>query len=126
MLNFLADHFDPHARIAAFLLGNELTVLQDFTFDPTLLTAAMKRYRSQASNPQFAMPCVACAASGSWPSWPGEFHPEPLTDPDTNLSIHPARAAPRKPTGFRQDSEFLRLLVDSMLTWVTCLRTEAS
>ena len=29
-----------------------------------------------------------CAA----PSRPGEFHPEPLTDPDLNLSIHPARA----------------------------------
>jgi len=27
-----------------------------------------------------------------WPSRPGEFHPEPLTDPDLNLSIHPARA----------------------------------
>jgi hypothetical protein len=26
------------------------------------------------------------------PSRPGEFHPEPLTDPDVNLSIHPARA----------------------------------
>ena len=26
------------------------------------------------------------------PSGPGEFHPEPLTDPDVNLSIHPARA----------------------------------
>jgi hypothetical protein len=48
------------------------------------------------------------------------LHPEPLTDPDMNLSIHPARATPRKPTGFRQDSEFLRLLVDSILTWVTC------
>ena len=28
----------------------------------------------------------------SLPSRPGEFHPEPLTDPDLNLSIHPARA----------------------------------
>ena len=27
-----------------------------------------------------------------WPSRPGELHPEPLTDPDVNLSIHPARA----------------------------------
>ena len=26
------------------------------------------------------------------PSRPGEFHPEPLTEPDLNLSIHPARA----------------------------------
>ena len=25
------------------------------------------------------------------PSRPGEFHPEPLSDPDVNLSIHPAR-----------------------------------
>lgn len=49
MLNFLADHFDPHTRIAVFLLGNELTMLQDFTSDPALLTAAMKKYRSQAS-----------------------------------------------------------------------------
>src|SRR5262249_604049 len=54
------------------------------------------------------------------PGRPGEFHPEPPTDPDVNLSIHPARATPRKPTGFRQDSEVLRLLVDSILTWVTC------
>lgn len=49
MLNFLADHFDPHTRMAVFLLGNELTMLQDFTSDPALLTAAMKKYRSQAS-----------------------------------------------------------------------------
>ena len=26
------------------------------------------------------------------PSWPGDFHPEPLTDPDLTLSRHPARA----------------------------------
>src|SRR6266550_9286461 len=36
--------------------------------------------------------------SGSilWPSRPGEFHPEPLTDPDVNLTIHPARATQRR------------------------------
>ena len=49
MLKFLADHFDPHMRIAVFLLGNELTVLQDFTSDPALLTSAMQKYRSQSS-----------------------------------------------------------------------------
>jgi len=49
MLKFLADHFDPNMRIAVFLLGNELSVLQDFTSDPALLTAAMQKYRSQAS-----------------------------------------------------------------------------
>src|SRR5215469_16886783 len=30
------------------------------------------------------------------PSRPGEFHPESLTDPDMNLSIHPARVTQRK------------------------------
>src|SRR5229473_5635416 len=49
MLKFLADHFDPRMRIAVFLLGNDLTVLQDFTSDPALLTAALQKYRSQGS-----------------------------------------------------------------------------
>src|SRR3984893_845277 len=31
-----------------------------------------------------------------WPSRPGEFHPEPLTDPDVTLSRHPARAIARR------------------------------
>jgi len=30
------------------------------------------------------------------PSRPGEFHPEPLTDPDVILSHHPARATARR------------------------------
>src|SRR5713101_4398360 len=30
------------------------------------------------------------------PSRPGEFHPEPLTDPDLTLSRHPARATTRR------------------------------
>src|SRR5260370_8753325 len=49
MLKFLADHFDPRMRVAVFLLGNELTMLQAFTSNPALLTAAMQKYRSQAS-----------------------------------------------------------------------------
>ena len=32
----------------------------------------------------------------SLPSRPGEFHPEPLTDPDLTLSRHPARATARR------------------------------
>jgi hypothetical protein len=32
----------------------------------------------------------------SLPSRPGEFHPEPLTDPDRILSHHPARAIARR------------------------------
>ena len=37
-----------------------------------------------------------------------------------NLAIHPARATPEKAAAFHQDKEFLRLPVDSILTWVTC------
>ena len=54
------------------------------------------------------------------PSRPGEFRPEPLTEPDVNLSIHPARATPKKAAAFHQDQEFLRLPVDSVSMWVTC------
>ena len=31
-----------------------------------------------------------------WPSRPGEFHPEPLTEPDLTPSRHPARATARR------------------------------
>jgi hypothetical protein len=34
--------------------------------------------------------------SATLPSRPGEFHPEPLTDPDVTLSRHPARATERR------------------------------
>ena len=54
------------------------------------------------------------------PGQPGEFHPELPTDPDVNLSIHPARATQKKAAAFHQDTEFLRVPVDSVLTWVTC------
>jgi hypothetical protein len=54
------------------------------------------------------------------PGRPGEFRPEPPTDPDVNLSIHPARATLKKAAAFHQDKEFLRLPVDSILTWVAC------
>ena len=50
------------------------------------------------------------------PGRPREFRPEPPTDPDVNLSIHPARATLKKAAAFHQDKEFLRLPVDSILT----------
>ena len=49
MLRYLAEHFDPHARMAVFALGNELTVLQDFTSDPKILAQAIQKYRSQTA-----------------------------------------------------------------------------
>jgi hypothetical protein len=38
----------------------------------------------------------ADAALTLWPSRPGEFHPEPLTEPDVRLSTYPARAIARR------------------------------
>src|SRR5204862_4660969 len=39
---------------------------------------------------------AAIAAGRRLPSRPGDFHPEPLTDPDLTLSRHPARATERR------------------------------
>ena len=36
------------------------------------------------------------AAMAELPGRPGEYHPESPTDPDVNLSIHPARATQRR------------------------------
>jgi len=44
---------------------------------------------SESQVPTFRL-TASLASSG--PSRPGELHPEPLTDPDVNLAIHPARA----------------------------------
>ena len=51
----------------------------------------------------------------SRPSRPGEFHPEPLTEPDLNLSIHPARATHRRLPSSVDTNRFLRLPVDLSL-----------
>src|SRR5208282_1002034 len=46
------------------------------------------------------------------PSRPGEFHPEPLTDPDVRLSPHPARATQRRLAPSGETVGFLRSPVD--------------
>jgi len=51
---------------------------------------------------------------------PRNFTPSRSQIPDWRLSPHPARATPRKPTGFRRVWELLRLSVDSYSTRVTC------
>jgi|SRR5580704_11229602 hypothetical protein len=57
---------------------------------------------------------------GGLPGRPGEFRPEPPTDPDVNLSIHPARATPKKVAAFRQDQGLIRFPVDPISAGVTC------
>ena len=48
------------------------------------------------------------------PSRPGEFHPEPLTDPDLSLSAHPARATLGKLPPSARTGRFLLLPVDQI------------
>ena len=54
------------------------------------------------------------------PSWPGEFHPEPLTEPDLTLSRHPARATETKAAAFRREFELILLPVGSLSASMTC------
>jgi len=55
---------------------------------------------------------IGAAVARRPPSRPGEFHPEPLTEPDVSLSTYPARTTHgRRPSS--TDIEFLRLPVDS-------------
>ena len=69
---------DPGASVLA--LGQYLSVLA-----VAFLSAAVAVDRHRAETVLFALP-----------SRPGEFHPEPLTDPDMTLSCHPARATARR------------------------------
>jgi hypothetical protein len=55
--------------------------------DPVMVDV---RHQGKAEN------AVAVPSRRLLPSRPREFHPEPLTDPDLNLSIHPARAIDRR------------------------------
>jgi hypothetical protein len=48
------------------------------------------------------------------PSRPGEFRPEPLTDPDLILSHHPARATETKAAAFLRKLELILLPVGSL------------
>jgi VWFA-related protein len=50
MVDFLAEHVDPSMRIAVFAMGNQLSVLQDFTSDPSLLKRAMEQYKAQSAS----------------------------------------------------------------------------
>ena len=52
--------------------------------------------RWPAAYPPIAAVSGGCQRRQRWPSRPGEFHPKPLTDPDLNLSIHPARVTARR------------------------------
>jgi len=49
MLKWLAEHFDPHGKVAVAVLSERLELLQDFTSNPELLKAALERYRASSA-----------------------------------------------------------------------------
>src|ERR1700722_18291302 len=62
---------------------------------PNPLSTLLQRFAcARLSRPRLPKSCSGVSAT--LPSRPGEFHPEPLTDPDVTLSCHPARATARR------------------------------
>src|SRR5215469_5817550 len=91
------------------------------------MVSRVENGRSVFSLPVAADETFASSPQSGWawlcfllPGRPREFRPEPPTDPDVNLSLHPARATLKKAAAFHQDKEFLRFPVDSIRTWVAC------
>src|ERR1700693_1119444 len=62
----------------------------------TLHIAAQKPMQRNVRSWWCKRTCERQRGSRVMPSRPGEFHPEPLTDPDLTLSRHPARATARR------------------------------
>jgi len=62
------------------------------------IMASLDNCRPRVQSLTEGTPAVDRSASRrtKMPSRPGEFHPEPLTDPYVNLSIHTARAIARR------------------------------
>jgi hypothetical protein len=86
----------------------------DLTYRFSLIVEALARLRSRSCILSTARPCPVVTKpiedhlnqgstskekanrSGAATRRPGEFHPEPLTEPDLTLSRHPARATARR------------------------------
>ena len=68
--------------------------------NPSELVRAASRSRPAISTASVLVLLSGCKPTDRghalMPSRPGEFHPEPLTDPDLILSHHPARATVRR------------------------------
>jgi VWFA-related protein len=65
MLKFVTQQFKPGTRMGVFTLTNSLQVLQDFTGDPDVLLAGLKKYRPQEQVLQNAVSQPVSAGAGS-------------------------------------------------------------
>src|SRR5208337_1931312 len=92
-----------------------MTVRRPSVRNRRLSSAASQKFRIDETGPRSAKArrgprCFQ--GSPSSPSRPGEFHPEPLTEPDVRLSPHPARATQRRLAPSGETAGFLRSPVD--------------
>jgi cytochrome P450 len=60
--------------------------------DVISMLVAAEEAGDRLSAREIVITCDLLLVAGNLPSRPGESHPEPLTGPDVNLSIYPARA----------------------------------
>ena len=65
MLKYVTQQFKPGMRMGVFTLTNSLQVLQDFTGDPEVLLAALKKYQPQEQVLQNALPPPLSAGAES-------------------------------------------------------------
>jgi VWFA-related protein len=65
MLAFVQQQLKPGQRLAVFTLTGPLNVLQDFTSDPQVLTAALQRYKPLAQEFTTASRAETSAAAGN-------------------------------------------------------------
>ncbi len=84
-------------------LSREVYCFLGFPIDVIEMPSVMRRIEAAATSSSSLLLS---------PSRPGEFHPEPLTDPDVRLSPHPARATQRRLTPSSARVGFLRSPVD--------------
>ena len=85
----------------------------------TPLSTLLQRFAcARLSRPCLPKSCPGVSAT--LPSRPGEFHPEPLTDPGVILSHHPARATERRPPPSVEKRGLFLLPVGPFPTSVTC------
>lgn len=65
MLKYVTQQFKPGMRMAVFTLTNSLEVLQDFTGNPEVLAAALRKYQPQEQILQSAVPPPVSAGAES-------------------------------------------------------------
>jgi ABC transporter transmembrane region 2 len=85
------EHRNPEYRIA-----EDARVATDSPIDLAWAGAMPSTRNRHFRNYPLTGPVADIAKATRIPSRPGEFHPEPLTDPDLILSHHPARATARR------------------------------